>query len=127
MKKCPQGWEDCGRCHRPKFKSNAHGPDQAIRPLLPGAHGEAIEVREEWHRKREEILENFDRRPDLVRALGAGSREAVLADTLRELRNVEADLRRWVEQVPVGWRLEMEMRLGTVELANRAVEREGLE
>jgi hypothetical protein len=53
----------------------------------------------------------------------------VLADTLRELREVEADLRRWVEDADFGQRMItcMGLRLGTVELANRAVEREGLE
>jgi hypothetical protein len=59
----------------------------------------------------------------------ARRRAAVLADTLRELREVEADLRRWVEDADFGQRMItcMGLRLGTVELANRAVEREGLE
>ena len=59
--------------------------------------------------------------------LKRGRRAACLADTLRELREVEADLRRWAQRCAGDLQtvVDIEHRLGTVELANRAVEREG--
>jgi hypothetical protein len=123
MRKCPKGWANCGRCHRSKFKSNAHGPDQAIRPLLPGAHGEAIEVREEWHRKREEILAYPDQRPDLVRVLERDRQAAeararrkvrrrrIEHDALHEFASLIGALERWVDETEGELQAEMRARL----------------
>lgn len=144
MKICPKGWSDCSRCHRERFKSNAHGPDMAIKPLLPGRHGEAIEDRDEWHRKRAEILDHPEDRPDLVAVLQPGQQakaqaerfdgeaEALkvcaTAEALEELRTVEVFLRSWLKHPGLmgsDKEIELGLLLGSVELVNRQAERSG--
>ena len=99
MKRCPMGFNPCTRCHREANRSSLHVFDLAA------------------------ARDAGSRSADLETQI----RHSTLNDAVYQLRATEADLRSWLEHVPAESEIgaEMGLRLGNLELVNRALEREG--